>query len=1054
MSGTQVNLTWDASYDQRGVTGYNVYRCILSSCSYQVTKPPNDRTYSAFNLTPGTQYRFIVSAYDAAGNISDPSEKWVTTPDTIAPSTPTNLSSTAASGSQVNLSWPAATDNIAVTGYAVEKCAGAGCGNFALHDNSSSTSYSVNGLSSVTTYRFRVRAYDAASNYGGYSPIASATTLDVTAPSVPTTLNATPASGTQISLTWSASTDNVGVTAYDIEHCQGASCSNWASLTSTASTSYTSGGLSPATTYRYRVRARDAVPNYGGYSPIATATTIDTIVPSTPTGFSASVASGTQINLIWSASSDNVGVNGYTVEWCAGAACSSWATWSSTSSTSMSVTGLTPATSYSFRVRAYDARPNYSGYSSTATGVTQDTVAPTAPSSLSGSAASPTQIILSWTASTDNVGVVEYHVERCTGSGCANFAEIGTSTTNSYSNSGLTDATTYRYRVRARDAFPNYSGYSGVVMTATPDGSVPTTPTGLAATVASATQINLTWNASTDNVGVTGYAVERCQGASCADFSQIATPTTNSFNDTTLSSGVTYRYRVRARDAVPNWGSYSSIVTGTTTDNVAPTAPASLAATPVLATQVNLTWAASTDNVAVVAYSVERCTGAACGDFVEIGTPTAASFNDTGRAPGTTYRYRVRARDAVPLYGGYSSIVNATTPTDNEAPTVPGGVTATVASTTQIDLAWSAATDNVAVTSYIVERCQGSSCSSFAQIATPSGTNYSDTGRAPTTTYRYQIKARDAVPNVSAASAIVEGMTPADTQAPSAPTGLGVSVVSPTQLNVSWTASTDNVAVTGYELQRCEGASCSSFATIATPTGTSYNDTGRTPNTAYRYQVRARDAVPNWSGYSSIASAATETDTTAPTTPANLRTTQVATTQINLAWDPSTDNVGVAGYKLERCQGVGCTTWSQIATPTGTTFIDTGRTQYTIYRYRVRANDAANLDSAYSSILNVTTLDGLAPTTPGGLALTVSPGQIALQWTASTDNVGVTAYLVERCNSASCTYSQIASVGSLSYVDSNLSSGINYSYRVSARDAQGNVSGYSTVGSALSADCD
>jgi chitodextrinase len=151
---------------------------------------------------------------------------------------------------------------------------------------------------------------------------------------------------------------------------------------------------------------------------------------------------------------------------------------------------------------------------------------------------------------------------------------------------------------------------------------------------------------------------------------------------------------------------------------------------------------------------------------------------------------------------------------------------------------------------------------------------------------------------------------------------------------------------------------------------------------------------------------------------------------------------------------VGCTTWSQIATPTGTTFIDTGRTQYTTYRYRVRANDAANLDSAYSSILNVTTLDGLAPTTPGGLALTVSPGQIALQWTASTDNVGVTAYLVERCNSASCTYSQIASVGSLSYVDSNLSSGINYSYRVAARDAQGNVSGYSTVGSALSADCD
>ena len=62
-------------------------------------------------------------------------------------------------------------------------------------------------------------------------------------------------------------------------------------------------------------------------------------------------------------------------------------------------------------------------------------------------------------------------------------------------------------------------------MTATPgDTQPPTDPSGLTATAAGATQINLSWTASTDNVGVTGYQVERCQGAACINFVQIATP--------------------------------------------------------------------------------------------------------------------------------------------------------------------------------------------------------------------------------------------------------------------------------------------------------------------------------------------------------------------------------------------------------------------------------------------------------------------------------------------------------------------------------------------------
>ena len=90
------------------------------------------------------------------------------------------------------------------------------------------------------------------------------------------------------------------------------------------------------------------------------------------------------------------------------------------------------------------------------------------------------------------------------------------------------------------------------VSPAAPDTTPPTAPSGLSATAASSTQINLGWTASTDNVGVSGYRVERCQGAGCTNFAQVATPAGTSHNDTGLSPSTTYRYRVRAADAAGN----------------------------------------------------------------------------------------------------------------------------------------------------------------------------------------------------------------------------------------------------------------------------------------------------------------------------------------------------------------------------------------------------------------------------------------------------------------------------------------------------------------------
>ena len=139
-----------------------------------------------------------------------------------------------------------------------------------------------------------------------------------------------------------------------------------------------------------------------------------------------------------------------------------------------------------------------------------------------GPAVSPSQINLSWTASTDNVGVTGYLVEL-PGPGLHDFAQIATTTgTTTYNNTGLTAGTSYSYRVRATDAAGNLSPYSNVASATTPppDTQPPTAPTNLTATAVSGSQINLSWTASTDNVGVTwlpGGAVpgRRAAPASC-----------------------------------------------------------------------------------------------------------------------------------------------------------------------------------------------------------------------------------------------------------------------------------------------------------------------------------------------------------------------------------------------------------------------------------------------------------------------------------------------------------------------------------------------------------
>ena len=201
-----------------------------------------------------------------------------------------------------------------------------------------------------------------------------------------------------------------------------------------------------------------------------------------------------------------------------------------------------------------------------------------------------------------------------------------------------------------------------------------------------------------------------------------------------------------------------------------------------------------------------------------------------------------------------------------------------------------------------------------------------------------------------------------DTTPPTTPGTPSLTVASASQINLSWAASTDNVGVTGYFIQSCSGASCSNFAQIASVGGsvTTYNNTGLSQSTSYSYKVQATDAAGNLSSFSGIATATTSAggDTQPPSNPTNLTATPGPMDTV-LAWTASTDNVGVTGYFIERCEGVSCTSFAQIATVSGstTTYTDSGVTADASYSYRVRATDAAGNLSGYSTVTSDTPLD-------------------------------------------------------------------------------------------------
>jgi chitodextrinase len=313
-------------------------------------------------------------------------------------------------------------------------------------------------------------------------------------------------------------------------------------------------------------------------------------------------------------------------------------------------------------------------------------------------------------------------------------------------------------------------------------------------------------------------------------------------------------------------------ITQGSTDFTAPTEPTNLAAAGTTINSTQLSWTAATDNVAVTGYEVFQ------GATLKA-TVATTTYTVTGLTPATLYSFSVKAKDAGGNVSAASNVVDVTTLADTAAPTAPV-LSASGTTNTTTNLAWTAATDNIAVTGYDVYQ-------NSVFKATVTGLTYAVTGLSAGTTYAFTVLAKDAAGNTTSSNAVNVTTTTPDTTAPSAVV-LSASGTTATTTNLSWTAATDNVAVTGYEVY--QGATLR--ATVTTLT---YAVTGLTASTAYTFSVRAKDAAGNAST-SNIVSVTTLTPTVTYCTSQGTNTSNDRISRVVLG-TINNSSTGTAGYE-------------------------------------------------------------------------------------------------------------------------------------------------------------
>ncbi|MFC2004634.1 fibronectin type III domain-containing protein, partial [Chloroflexota bacterium] len=879
----EISLDWNDN-SESDLDGYNVYRGDTGGGPYNKINGAilvETSNYTNTGLYAGGTYYYVVRAVDLGNNESSNSNEDSATANATPPAAPTGLIATPGD-SQVTLDWDDNSEGD-LAGYNVYR--GLTSGNYTQVNPSLvvTSNYTDTGRSNGATYYYAVTAVDNYTAESGYSNEASA------APMAPpqTVLSDGFESGTFANwdgngaTDWTAANYNSYIGSWAARHNSGntylttddldtSSADNitisfWfqvGSLTKGPTyvqiyngTSYNTlhdlfvypGVVATSTYYQYSENISDSQYFRSDFrlrfdgSSSTTDVYIDEVLitmgvmpPVEPTGLVAT-AGDEEVSLDWN---DNVetDLDGYNVYRGLTSGNYTKINGSLVSTSNYTDTGLTNDITYYYVVTAVDLGSNESAYSN------EDSAAPAnaPPSPPTGLAATAGdfEVDLDWSDNTEP-DLDGYNVYRSLTTGTG-YSKINVSlvSTSNYTDTGLSNNTTYYYVVTAVDnlsAESDYSNEDSVV-----PNIAPAAPTGLIAT-AGDEQVSLNWNDNSE-ADLDGYNIFR--GLSSGNYTKIESLwATSNYTDTGLTNDITYYYAVTAVDNVTAESDYSDEATATPGDPP-PAAPTGLVATPG-DKQASLDWNDNGEGD-LDGYNVYRSlTSGSDYDKINGSLLTTSNYTDTGLTDGETYYYVVTAVDTLANESGYSDEANAT-PTD-PPPAAPTNLVANPGDK-QVSLGWDDNTEGD-LDAYNIYR--GLISGNYTQIESLwSSSSYTDTGLTGGETYYYAVTAVDLGSHESSTSNETSA-TPTDPP-PAAPTTL-VATAGNTQVSLGWDENTED-DLDAYNIYR--GTTPGNYTQIESLwSSISYTDTGLTNGVTYYYVVTAVDLASNESGNSNEDSA-------------------------------------------------------------------------------------------------------------------------------------------------------------------------------------------------------
>lgn len=622
VSSNQVDLSWNDQTIYEDT--YKIERKSPGG-SYSVidTVGAGVTNYSDLTVSGGTTYYYRVRAVNTDGYSSYSNEATDTTPVGNPPAAPTNLTHTAVTKDSITLSWTDNANN--EEGFKIErKETSSGVFSVVGTVGPNETTYTNTGLTANTSYYYRISSHNSAGS--AYSNVIVVST-SLGEPTAPSNLVVTAVTKNSVAISWTNNANNQA--GFKIERKSGTTDFAEIGQVGPNTTTYINTPLAEDTTYHYRVRAFNDIGNSIYSNVVITATLLG--VPVAPSNLKAVTVLKDSVALTWTDNANNE--SGYIVERKTGTGSYAEVKSLGANVTSYTDGNLTLNTTYSYRVKAYNAAGDSLGSNE----ITVKTLAgdlPAATSGLKVSATTKTTVTLVWTDNSSNE--TGFKIERKTGTG--SFAQVGTVSANltTYINTGLKDETEYTYRIRAYNTYGD-SAYSGEVNVTT--GDPPVAPSGLKVVEMTKNSVKISWTDNSDNE--TGFKIERKTGS--GSFTQVGTTSANTvtYSNTGLSTSTTYTYRVRAYNGSGD-SAFSSEISVVPTE--APLAPTNLIVTSTSGGAVTLAW---TDNAGnETGFKIERKTGT--GDYTEVGTVGAnvKTYTNSGLASNTIYLYRVRAYNA------------------------------------------------------------------------------------------------------------------------------------------------------------------------------------------------------------------------------------------------------------------------------------------------------------------------------------------------------------------------------------------------------------------------